>query len=307
MNAIIGYSEMLMEEAEDVGQPDFIPDLKKIHAAGKHLLGLINDVLDLSKIEAGKTTLYLEDFAIASHGRPKSPRPSSRWSPRTENEPVIECPPGFRDRCAPTLAEDPPDALQPAEQCRQIHPEGPHHPQHGAREQRDGRDMECTSDVADSGIGMTPACSSGSSSRLSCRRMPRRPESTAAPDSASRSAARFCQMMGGDITVTSEAGQAHRVHRHASGSASVVDASEVPAAAAPAARARRRRPDARRDPLPPAPPLVLVVDDDPAVLEPPQLAASRKRGLTLSALPSAASDAFYARPRVGSPASSPSM
>jgi signal transduction histidine kinase/DNA-binding response OmpR family regulator len=64
MNAIIGYSEMLIEEAGDIGEDAFIPDLKKIHAAGKHLLGLINDILDLSKIEAGKMDLYLEDFAV---------------------------------------------------------------------------------------------------------------------------------------------------------------------------------------------------------------------------------------------------
>lgn len=64
MNAIIGYSEMLMEESEDIGQDDFIPDLKKIHSAGKHLLSLINDILDLSKIEAGRMELYLETFDI---------------------------------------------------------------------------------------------------------------------------------------------------------------------------------------------------------------------------------------------------
>ena len=64
MNAIIGYSEMLIEEAEDVGQDDFIPDLQKIHGAGKHLLNLINDILDLSKIEAGRMELYLETFGI---------------------------------------------------------------------------------------------------------------------------------------------------------------------------------------------------------------------------------------------------
>jgi CheY-like chemotaxis protein/signal transduction histidine kinase len=64
LNAIIGYSEMLREEAEDTGQEDFIPDLKKISAAGNHLLGLINDVLDLSKIEAGKMDLYLENFDL---------------------------------------------------------------------------------------------------------------------------------------------------------------------------------------------------------------------------------------------------
>ena len=65
LNAIIGYSEMLQEEAEDVGVAAFIPDLQKIHGAGHHLLTLINDILDLSKIEAGKMDLYLETFAVA--------------------------------------------------------------------------------------------------------------------------------------------------------------------------------------------------------------------------------------------------
>jgi signal transduction histidine kinase/CheY-like chemotaxis protein/ligand-binding sensor domain-containing protein len=64
MNAIIGYSEMLQEEAEDLGHKEYLPDLQKIHGAGKHLLGLINDILDLSKIEAGKMTLYLEEFPV---------------------------------------------------------------------------------------------------------------------------------------------------------------------------------------------------------------------------------------------------
>jgi signal transduction histidine kinase/CheY-like chemotaxis protein len=65
LNAIIGYSEMLEEEAEDLGQEDFIPDLRKIHTSGKHLLVLINDVLDLSKIEAGRMDLYVEEFNIS--------------------------------------------------------------------------------------------------------------------------------------------------------------------------------------------------------------------------------------------------
>lgn len=64
MNAIIGYSEMLIEDAEDGGATGTVPDLRKIHSAGKHLLGLINDVLDLSKIEAGKMTLFLEEFTV---------------------------------------------------------------------------------------------------------------------------------------------------------------------------------------------------------------------------------------------------
>jgi signal transduction histidine kinase len=62
MNAIIGYSEMLVEEAEGLGQKAFVPDLQKINIAGKHLLTLISDILDLSKIEAGKMDLNLETF-----------------------------------------------------------------------------------------------------------------------------------------------------------------------------------------------------------------------------------------------------
>ncbi len=64
MNAILGYSEMLIEEAEELGQEDFIPDLEKINQAGTHLLALINDVLDLSKIEAGKMEAYPEDVNL---------------------------------------------------------------------------------------------------------------------------------------------------------------------------------------------------------------------------------------------------
>lgn len=66
LNAIIGYSEMLQEELADLGEEALIPDLQKIHTAGRHLLTLINDILDLSKIEAGKMDLYLETFDIAS-------------------------------------------------------------------------------------------------------------------------------------------------------------------------------------------------------------------------------------------------
>ncbi|HLL73125.1 MAG TPA: response regulator [Pyrinomonadaceae bacterium] len=64
LNAIIGYSEMLQEEASDAGQDELLPDLQKIQSAGRHLLALINDILDLSKIEAGKTELYIEAFQI---------------------------------------------------------------------------------------------------------------------------------------------------------------------------------------------------------------------------------------------------
>jgi len=60
MNAIIGYTEMLIEEAEEEELNDFIPDLEKVRVSGTHLLSLINDVLDLSKIEAGRMDLFIE-------------------------------------------------------------------------------------------------------------------------------------------------------------------------------------------------------------------------------------------------------
>ena len=64
LNAIIGYSEILHEEVTDLGQENLGRDLKKIEGAGRHLLGLINDILDLSKVEAGKMDLFLEDVEI---------------------------------------------------------------------------------------------------------------------------------------------------------------------------------------------------------------------------------------------------
>ncbi|MGE3958510.1 MAG: ATP-binding protein [Vicinamibacterales bacterium] len=64
LNAIIGYSELLKEDAEDQGNTDSVADLDKILAAGRHLLSLINAVLDLSKIEAGRMDLDLSSFEI---------------------------------------------------------------------------------------------------------------------------------------------------------------------------------------------------------------------------------------------------
>jgi len=64
LNAILGYSEMLQEELIDLGGAELIPDAERIHGAGKHLLGLVDDVLDLSKIEAGKMALSNETFDV---------------------------------------------------------------------------------------------------------------------------------------------------------------------------------------------------------------------------------------------------
>jgi signal transduction histidine kinase/DNA-binding response OmpR family regulator len=64
LNAIIGYSEILEEEAKDQGWDNLLPDIDRIEAAGRHLLGVINDILDLSKIEAGRMDIYFEDIDL---------------------------------------------------------------------------------------------------------------------------------------------------------------------------------------------------------------------------------------------------
>jgi signal transduction histidine kinase/DNA-binding response OmpR family regulator len=96
LNATIGYSELLLEEAEDLGHDIYIADLKKIQAAGKHLLDLINDILDLSKIEAGKIELYCETFNIKQVvdevGNTVSPLAN-----KNENELVLHCPDDIGD------------------------------------------------------------------------------------------------------------------------------------------------------------------------------------------------------------------
>ena len=85
LNAIIGYSELLLEDAEDDGLDDMAEDLKKITDSGVHLLGLINDILDLSKIEAGKMELFVTDFEVdgvisvlRSMGEPLAAKNNSR-------------------------------------------------------------------------------------------------------------------------------------------------------------------------------------------------------------------------------------
>src|SRR5258705_1992293 len=91
LNAIIGYSEMVQEELEDAGQAQCIADLQKGQAAAKHQLGLINDILDLSKIEAGKMTLFTEEFDVAQLIREVSATVQPLVA-KKENRLVVECP-----------------------------------------------------------------------------------------------------------------------------------------------------------------------------------------------------------------------
>ena len=91
MNAIIGYSEILLEDATDNANQSAIDDLGKILSAARHLLGLINDVLDLSKIEAGRMDLFLETFDVGTLVR-EATTTVAPLIEKKQNRLVIDCP-----------------------------------------------------------------------------------------------------------------------------------------------------------------------------------------------------------------------
>jgi signal transduction histidine kinase len=212
LNAIIGYSEMLQEEAEDLGEESMRRDLERIQAASKHLLGLINDVLDLSKIEAGKMDVYLETFDVATLLRDVT----AIVQPLMErNANVLEV------HWADDLGTMRADLTKVRQALFNLLSNAAKFTDHGtitlaaARERAPAvpvdTDLARGDDwlrfvVRDTGIGMTP------------EQMARLFEAFAqAEASITRQYAgtglglaisrRFCQMMGGDVTVESEAGQ----------------------------------------------------------------------------------------------------
>ncbi len=119
LNAIIGYSEMLQEEAEDLAQEAFLPDLRKINAAGKHLLELINAVLDLSKIEAGKMDLFLESLRRGDPGG--GHRGGGRAAGRAQRQPPRGALRARRRRDARRSHQGAPGAVQPPVERLQVH------------------------------------------------------------------------------------------------------------------------------------------------------------------------------------------
>jgi PAS domain S-box-containing protein len=202
LNAILGYSEMLQEEAQDLGQDDFVPDLKKIHGAGKHLLSLINDVLDLSKIEAGKMTVYLETFDV----RAMVEDVVSTIQPLVEKNSNA-----LIASCSPAVASMHADVTKVRQGLFNLLSNACKFTQEGritlkvARDSRDGVEWLRFS-VSDTGIGMTPeqigklfqAFSQADASTT------RKYGGTGLGLAISR---KFCQLMGGDITVESAPGE----------------------------------------------------------------------------------------------------
>jgi PAS domain S-box-containing protein len=260
LNAIIGYSELLQEEARDAGNSSLEPDLLKIRNAGTHLLALINGILDLSKIEAGKMELFIETFAVAD----LVAEVTSTVKPMADKngnviETIVAADVGTMDTDPLKLRQCLMNLLSNANKFTN---KGRVRLQVG-REAIDGADFLRFA-VTDSGIGMSPEqiknlfveFSQGDASTT------RKYGGTGLGLAISR---RFCRMMGGEITVSSEPGRGStftiiipaRVTRAAPASGAAPVVAEVPAPPAPATGGDGER---RRD-------VVLVVDDDPQVHE----------------------------------------
>jgi PAS domain S-box-containing protein len=256
LNAIIGYSEMLQEDATDRGETASIADLEKIHAAGKHLLALINDVLDLSKIEAGKMDLYLETFEVA----PLVEQVATTVQPLVEkNGNRLEL------RCLPGLGTMHSDVTRIRQVLLNLLSNAAKFTDRGVitlEVDRDGPDVVFR--VRDTGIGMTPEqlgrlfeaftqAEAGTAAKYG---------GTGLGLAISR---RFCRLMGGDVSVTSEGGQGStftvRLPAAVPESAPAAPAEVTPAAVGSAGT-------------------VLVIDDDAAARE---LVARflEKQGLTV--------------------------
>jgi signal transduction histidine kinase/DNA-binding response OmpR family regulator len=249
MNAIIGYSEMLLEEVEETGATAYAADLQKIRAAGKHLLALINDILDLSKVEAGKMTLDIEPFDVAGMIQDVVATVRPLVDKRGNTLEVA----GARD-CGTVRA----DLTKVRQTLFNLLSNASKFTERGtirllaSRRSEGGRDW-VTFRVSDTGIGMTPeqmgklfqdfAQAEASTAREY--------GGTGLGLAISR---RFCQMMGGDITVESQPGQGSTFT--VTLPAEVTEATPVPAEGA-----------ADAAPVASAAGVVLVIDDDPAVLE----------------------------------------
>ncbi|HEX2853013.1 MAG TPA: response regulator [Opitutaceae bacterium] len=202
MNAIIGYSEILVEDATDRGDDGAIADLRKILSAARHLLGLINDVLDLSKIEAGKMDLYLESFDITrivqevvSTAQPLIDRNSNRV--------VVECPAdiGVMHADATKLRQI---LLNLVSNASKFTEKGQIRIQASREKKPEGESIVVR--VNDSGIGMTPE----QMTRL-FQAFSQADHSTSAKYGGTglglAISRQFARLMGGDITVESAAGK----------------------------------------------------------------------------------------------------
>jgi PAS domain S-box-containing protein len=202
LNAIIGYSEMLMEDAGDAGYDAIVPDLKKIQSAGSNLLEIINNILDLSKIEAGKMDLYFESFNVAE---------IVDSAVATINPLMTKSGNTFRVDCSPQIGQMVADVVKVRQTLLNLLSNAAKFTDKGhvilsvERGRFDNSDW-ITFKITDTGIGMDE-------DQISTLFK----EFTQADDSTTRKyggtglglaiSRRFCQMMAGDILVESELGK----------------------------------------------------------------------------------------------------
>ncbi len=202
LNVIIGYSELLQDELGDLGHEEFLPDLTRIRDAGRHLLATVNDLLDLSKIEAGRMDLEPETFIVSS----------MLDSLASEVCPLIE---QNQNILHVHVAEDLGTICADPAKVRKVLFNLLHNAakftEHGqitlsaSREKR-GEEEWVVFQVRDTGIGMSPA----QTRRLFEPFTQADPSATRRYEGTGMGLAisqRFCRMMGGEITVESEPGQ----------------------------------------------------------------------------------------------------
>jgi PAS domain S-box-containing protein len=202
LNAVILYSELLQEEAQDAGVEGFIPDLEKIRAAGKHLLALVNGVLDLSKIEAGRMELYLETFDVAQMVE----EVVSTLRPVVEKRGNA-----FEVRVAPELGAMTADLTKVRQVLFNLISNAAKFTEKGTVTLAADREKAAAGErvlfrVRDTGIGMTPA-QVGQLFRPFAQGDASTTRKYGGTGLGLVIARRFCEMMGGDLTVTSAPGQ----------------------------------------------------------------------------------------------------
>ena len=253
LNAIIGYSEMLQEQAVDLDQHDTIPDLQKIRSAGKHLQSLIDDILDLSKIEAGKMELFFETFDAAAmvDGVVTTVQPLVEKSGNT-----------LEVRCSPELGAIRSDMTKVRQILFNLLSNACKFTQNGAicldvsRVSVEGRDWMHFR-VTDTGIGMTAEQIDRLFQDFTQvdASTTRRYGGTGLGLAISR---RFCEMMGGEISVESTLGRGSTFSFRLPSKPEVLDADETKLAPERVIADRHPAPAATSE-------TVLVIDDDPLV------------------------------------------
>ena len=198
LNAVIGYSEILLEDAELDGRGEQIGDLQKISAAGKHLLSMVNDILDISKIEAGKMDLFLDDFDLDKFIN-EVEITSRPLAAKNTNTFVIDRGTAPLGIGAPRCDEAEAGGAEPDQQCREVHPQRRDHAA-AAAQQSGSTAIGSRSLSSDTGVGISAEQQKALFSKFTQAnaRIASKYGGTGLGLSLSQN---LCRLMGGEITV----------------------------------------------------------------------------------------------------------